>query len=78
MNERILDLALNASVEYIASPVWAFTDAELKKFARLIVQECLVQIDEAIPDTTCAASGAYRTAKLAAQSRVKKYFGLDE
>jgi hypothetical protein len=41
MIERIRDLALEASVEYIASPVWAFTDAELEKFAQLVVQECI-------------------------------------
>ena len=47
-----------------------------KKFAELIVKECLVQSDGAIPDTNCSAAGAYKTAKLAATSRVKNHFGV--
>jgi len=40
MNERIKDLALEAIVENISSDLWVFNDAELEKFAQLIVQEC--------------------------------------
>lgn len=40
MNERIRDIALEASVKYIAAEEWIFTDSELEKFAKLIVAEC--------------------------------------
>jgi hypothetical protein len=40
MNNRIRDLALEAIVENISAPAWVFTDAELEKFAELIIQEC--------------------------------------
>lgn len=41
MSSRIRDLALEASVEYIASPEWVFNDAELERFGKMIVQECI-------------------------------------
>lgn len=40
MNKRILELAEQASVEYIASEQWVFTNEELMRFAESIVQEC--------------------------------------
>ena len=48
------------------------------KFAELIVRECLVQIGNAIPDTDCSSSGPYKTARIAATSRVKEHFGVEE
>ena len=48
------------------------------EFAELIVRDCLVQIEQAIPDTTCASAGPYKTAKIAATSRVRKHFGVEE
>jgi len=47
-------------------------------FAKLIIAECVGQIEIAIPDTTCSASGAYKTAKIAAISRVNQHFGVNE
>ena len=44
MNERIRNIALGCSVEYIASPVWEFSEAELKKFGETIVLECVKRI----------------------------------
>lgn len=70
MNERILELA--RQIDWSTDT----TNGELTKFAELIVQDCLVQISEAIPDTNCSASGVYNTAKLAATSRVKEHFGV--
>lgn len=67
MNDRIRDLALEASVEYIASPVWLFTDAELEKFAQLIVQECARKIDDMIDN------GWYADTR-----ELKKHFGVEE
>lgn len=47
------------------------------KFAELLIRECIAQIAEAIPDTDCSASVAYKTAKIAAMSRVKNHFGVE-
>ena len=77
-NERIKELAIEAD-EYCRDyvPNWNMDDYN-KKFAELIVKECLVQISNAIPDTDCSASGAYKTAKIAATIRVKEHFGVEE
>ena len=48
-----------------------------QKFAEMIVRECITQINEAIPDTDCSASGAYKTAKIAAMAKVKQHFGVE-
>lgn len=56
----------------------SYDDFDKELFAELIVRECLVQIGNAIPDTDCSASGAYKTAKIAATSRVKEHFGVEE
>lgn len=49
-----------------------------ERFAELIIKECTAQIDVAIPDTDCSSSGAYKTAKIAATSRIKQHFGIKE
>ena len=78
MNERIqnmLDQAINAMPEHLDFDI----PKELaEKFAELIVKECLVQIGNAIPDTDCSSSGPYKTARIAATSRVKEHFGVTE
>jgi hypothetical protein len=56
---------------------WMLSDEELGKYAVSIVRECITQINEAIPDTDCSASGAYKTAKIAAMARVKDHFGVE-
>ena len=71
MNERITLLALKAS-----DPKTGWLDRQ--KFAELIVRRCAAQIAEAIPDTDCSASGAYKTAKIAAMAKVKDHFGVEE
>ena len=50
MNERIKDLALEAIVENISSDLWVFNDAELEKFAQLIVQECSNFLKDTLDD----------------------------
>ena len=73
MNDRIKELAIEAG----GGPSKWYTDpAVLEYFTELVVKECLVQIGDAIPDTDCSASGAYKTAKIAATSRVKQHFGV--
>ena len=50
MNERIKDLALEAIVENISSDLWVFNDAELEKFAQLIVKECSNFLKDTLDD----------------------------
>lgn len=41
MNDRIFDLAEKSICAYVnESPLWTFTDVELKRFAELIIKEC--------------------------------------
>jgi hypothetical protein len=80
MNERIRELVKQAGGHYNSGNQhsWPqYTIDDPKKFAELIVRECITQINEAIPDTDCSASGAYKTAKIAAITRVKDHFGVE-
>jgi hypothetical protein len=83
MNQRIKKLAEQAN-ELDYETFDEFNHKTVKhykfdkeKFAQLIVRECITQINEAIPDTDCSASGAYKTAKIAAIARVKDHFGVE-
>jgi len=81
MNERILKLAKQSgmrSPDLFKLTVSHMSTDTLEKFAELIVRECAAQIAEAIPDTDCSASGAYKTAKIAAMAKVKDHFGVEE
>ena len=82
MNKRIKQLWEDSDeikVRYPeqGSPV-SVSEQTLEKFAELIVRRCAAQIAEAIPDTDCSASGAYKTAKIAAMAKVKDHFGVEE
>jgi len=45
MNTRIKDLALDCIVETLNdSGHWVFNDAELDKFAKQIIQECIAEV----------------------------------
>lgn len=85
MNERIRELAdkagrfrsHNGGINGGPNPALLYGDENIQKFAELLIRECLVQIDDAIPETNCSAAGAYQTAKLAATNRVKKHFGVE-
>ena len=72
MNERIKELYNEASKDL------DLTQDILQKFAELIIRECVQQVKEAIPETACASSGAYRTARIAAIARINKHFGVSE
>jgi hypothetical protein len=41
MNDKIFDIAESVMVQYAGSEEWVFTSDELKKFAELIVRECM-------------------------------------
>jgi hypothetical protein len=87
MNERIKELILkagwkNAYTNPKEGFEVVFVDEDhnldcIEKFAELIVRECVQQINEAIPETDCSSSGAYRTAKIAATARIAKHFGVE-
>ena len=51
-------------------------DERNQKLAELIVLECIEQVFVSIPDTMCSASGAYKTARLAATASIKQHFGV--
>ena len=74
MNDLIRDIALECSVEYVASPVWTFSDAELKKFAELIIRECARVVQNAdLEDVDGGDSAVLR----AASHQIKKHFGVE-
>lgn len=79
MNHLVTDLARQCGLKKHPSEDREFIgDFDWRVFAELIIRECIVQIGDAIPDTNCSAADAYKTAKLAATSRVKKHFGVIE
>lgn len=83
MNERVRELAKGAGIICVVPTEGTLEYAgkgdieHLEKFAELIIRECIGQVEQAIPVTDCAASGAYQTAKRAAISRVKDHFGVE-
>ena len=78
MNERAKELAIEAVAGKLVPMHRWETDPEMLEYVtELIVRECITQINEAIPDTDCSASGAYKTAKIAAITRVKDHFGVE-
>jgi hypothetical protein len=78
MNERAKELAIEAVAGALVPMHRWETDPEMLEYVtELIVRECITQINEAIPDTDCSASGAYKTAKIAAIARVKGHFGVE-
>ena len=72
MNDRIKDLALEVIVENIASEAWVFTNAELDKFAELIIRECFEVVikDHRFSDCKGIIRGAGALAK--------QHFGVEE
>jgi hypothetical protein len=75
MNERIRELAEQTKEFMDGSDD---LDIFVQKFAELIAWECIQQVTEAIPETNCSASAAYRTARIATLSRIKEHFGVEE
>ena len=67
MNDLIKDSATKAIVENISSDRWVFNDAELEKFAQLIVQECAETIQDFVDHRFPASEYPVR---------LKRYFGI--
>ena len=71
MNERIQELALQASEHYDYHPEFA------KKFAELIVKECARAVDKVYEDAE-PDHGCYDWATWAEGADVLKHFGVEE
>ena len=83
MNERIKDLALDAIVENVASEAWVFTDAELEKFAELIVQECVQTLRDNTPmldknESLEDWNKGYIRAMVDCEHHIQEHFGVKE
>jgi len=72
MNDLIKDLATQSIVENISSDRWVFNDAELEKFAELIVRECMEQVWYTRED------GINGNVSEIIKERMKKHFGVEE
>ena len=68
MNDLIKDLATKAIVENISSDRWVFNDAELEKFAQLIVQEC----------AGVGYDASYYECALNVSNKIQQHFGVEE
>jgi len=83
MNKRIKDLALEAIVENISSDRWVFNDAELEKFAELIVRECIEKITtyDLVPGHSAKWEDIYDIHARLLQDlgeELKQHFGVEE
>ena len=79
MNERIIELA-DKAVEDISSGPWNISDEFCKKFAELIVQECLNEIQSLLDCNTQVdefEQGVYNGLDMA-KDCIKEHFGVEE
>jgi len=67
MNDLIKDLATQSIVENISSDRWVFNDAELEKFAELLIRECAETIQDFVDHRFPASEYPVR---------LKRYFGI--
>lgn len=71
MNERILELAERAEIKFESHPQHQGVDtaviipSDLKKFAELIIRECMTVVDDADPTIACYCA-------------IKAHFGVEE
>ena len=79
MNDLIKDLATKAIVENISSDLWVFNDAELEKFAELIVREC-ADIGDNYQDILGNEPECFNCRKVAygIVDKIKEHFGVEE
>jgi hypothetical protein len=75
MNERILELA-DKAVEDISSGPWNISDEFCKKFAELIVRECILTIQMGISRDGHNTEKYLRSMKHIKQ--IKEHFGVEE
>lgn len=79
MNERLLELALQAKIEFTVdqteTPMRAFAECwedELEKFAELIIKECLDQC------YTRGMNDEFYAGQLKAAAYIEEHFGVEE
>jgi hypothetical protein len=96
MNERIQELAEQAGLEFDddlslePEPIYYTTQKDLKKFAELIVQECITQCEQVATDANAMTKskfvtdaglvlheGAWGGAKNCSE-QIKQHFGVEE
>ena len=53
---------------------WSITDEQIEKFAKLIINECIMAIDDGNGEASSISEHAWRTR---CQTEIKKYFGVE-
>ena len=71
MNERIQELAIQASGDYSKDDYWPFFTEELEKFAELIVKECA---DKTFDSEKGIGTTRWKTEVMA---ELKEHFGIE-
>lgn len=75
LNNRFRDLALDASVKYIGSPEWTFTDSELETF----VESILAEVDQVVDNLYHVLPLAQAAVLLTLDEQLKDHFyGTDD
>lgn len=74
MNENTKLMVKAAGLSYVMGPQNPFIEEDLQNLIDLVVDQCVAAVIDAIPDTECAASGPYKTARLAAVANIKERF----
>jgi uncharacterized protein YaiI (UPF0178 family) len=80
MTDKVFDIAESVMVQYAGSEEWVFTSDELKKFAELIVEECIDCINKTDKGYifTAQDAGVIGAAHNRSIKTIKKHFGVEE
>ena len=77
MNERAIELA-DKAVEDISCGPWNISDEFCKKFAELIVRECVGVADDYVKDCTCEEHINCKHPRSAIGKKIREHFGVEE
>ena len=55
-----------------------FGNRKFTYWLRTLIRNGLWEVDQAIPTSECAAAGPYKTARIAAISKIKQHFWIKE
>ena len=81
MNDKIKELALQAGFQHINDEGigWAGNhNASLPKFAELIIQECIKQVEKNYVGAIGTYAGAHNSATLKCKKSIQKHFEVTE
>jgi hypothetical protein len=81
MNDRIDKIAREMGMPYAGSPTIAVRPKELKKFAELIVRECITVIENKMPDFTCKEDYENlirKAGRMDAIDEIEQHFGVEQ